>query len=120
MQDRGGTTPLHSACAAGSVDIVRFLIVDHHCDPTTLHGDTLLNWACSAESIYTLSGFSLTITVIQYVVATWATLHCMHLTCASGKVDFVKFFVEECHCDPRVRNMFGETPLYTWLVREGV
>ena len=61
----------------------------------------------------------MTITVIQYVVATWATLHCMHLTCASGKVDFVKFFVEECHCDPRVRNMFGETPLYTWLVREG-
>lgn len=36
----------------------------------------------------------------------------MYLTCASGKVDFVKFFVEECHCDPRVRNMFGETPLH--------
>ena len=52
VQDRGGTTPLHCACAAGSVDIVRFLIVDHHCDPTTLHGDTLLNWACSAESIH--------------------------------------------------------------------
>ena len=52
------TTPLHCACKEGSIDIVKFLIVDHHCNPACrglcrveLHCTVLVrvgNWTLSS------------------------------------------------------------------------
>ena len=36
----------------------------------------------------------------------------MHCACESGKLDIVKFLVEECHCDPRVKDKCDNTPLH--------
>ena len=55
------------------------------------------------DEVQTLSGFSfLTIIVIQHVVDGFIKKKTLlHWACESGKLDLVKFLVEECNCDLR-------------------
>ena len=53
LVDRNGNTPLHFACCKeGSIDIVRFLVVEHHCD-LICHGRdrTPLSIACESGKL---------------------------------------------------------------------
>ena len=53
VKDRDDNTPLHCACKGGSIDIVRFLIIDHHCDPACRGqwGRTPLHCACGGGKL---------------------------------------------------------------------
>ena len=97
--------------------MVRFLIVDHHCDPkvrSNCYG-TPLDWACSGESI----------DIVKFLINHNCNPEChgrdgvtpLHLACYSGRADFVKFFVEKCHCNPRVQDRYGDTPLHLACMR---
>ena len=53
LRNRWSNTPLHYACQGkGNVDIVRFLVVDQHCDPAcSLAGVTPLHYACNSGKL---------------------------------------------------------------------
>ena len=115
-------TPLHCACNwRGNIDIVKFLVVEQHCDPACCAGEegvTPLHCACMSGKL----------DIVRFLIV---EQHCdpacrgrwgstpLHFACDSGKLDIVKFLVEECHCDPTVENHHGNTPLHLCCLGNG-
>ena len=105
--------PLHQACKSGSVDTVRHLVIDKHCNINLkgLCGYTPLHWACNKG---------------QYEVVQFLTSHneCnieaendfhdkpLHVACKFGSVDIVRHLVIDKHCDINVKGQNGYTPLH--------
>ena len=106
---------LHYACRNGWYDVSRQLVEKYHCDVHLKNrwSYTPLHYVCQGNG---------TVDIVRFLVV---EQHCdpacrgyfrrtpLHYACKSGKLDMVKFLVEECRCDLRVRtNFYGETPLH--------
>ena len=95
------------------IDIVRFLIVDHHCDPACCGrwGRTPLHYACKSGKL----------DIVKFLVE---ECHCnpkvkdgdgdtpLHCACKGGSIDIVKFLIVDYHCDPACHNWLHRTPLH--------
>ena len=62
----------------GKLDIVKFLVMECHCDPGLLNhdGDTSLHYACLGNGNMVIVGFSLNGIVIQQLVQAGVELCC--------------------------------------------
>ena len=106
-----GRTALHYACLSGKLDVVKFLVEDCHCDSRIQNsvGNTPLHFACRRRG---------SIDIVRFLIADhqcdprcrgWKGKTPLHCACESGKLDIVKFLVEECHSNPFKRK---DSPLY--------
>ena len=109
-----GNTPLHYACEGGSIDIVRFLINDCHCDPAYhghWYGRTPLDYACDSGKV----------DIVKFLVEEchcdprsqyWDGNTLLHHVCGGGIIDIARFLIVDHHCDPTYHGQWDRTPLH--------
>ena len=90
------------------MDIVRFLVIDHHCDPACC-GQTPLYYVCKSGDL----------DFVKHLVDKChyePNMHDkdgntpLHCACERGHTDIIRFLIVDCHCDPACLGG-GETPL---------
>ena len=118
-----GITPLHYACGSGKLDIVKFLVEECHCDPRVQDkcsgtGITPLHLACQENGSVGIVRYLITDQSCNPACVTWLGVTPLHYACSSGKLDIVKFLVEECHCDLSEHDVQG-TPLHSACLENG-
>ena len=123
-----GDTPLHIACLRNSIEIVKYLTEECHCDPQiqNCQGVLPLHIACSSGSleIVKLVSHCNTNTTITST-CTWISGHIedptvhvvegdtpLHIACRYKEDVIVKYLIKECHCDPQIKNCKGALPLH--------
>ena len=117
---RKGRTPLYYACGSGKLDIVKFLVDECHCTPRVQSGTgiTPLHLACCENGTVDMVRYLITDQSCNPACVTWLGVTPLHYACSSGKLDIVKFLVEECHCDFSEHDIQG-TPLHSACVENG-
>ena len=123
-----GDTPLHIACLRNSIEIVKYLTEECHCDPQiqNCQGVLPLHFACSngsLEIVKLVSHCNANTTITS--TCTWIlrnvkepTVHVvegdtpLHIACRYKEDVIVKYLIEECHCDPQIQNCQGVLPLH--------
>ena len=103
-----GNSLLHYACLYDNTEIVQ-LLVDLGCDQTVVNQDGEL-------AIHIASRISLDITRLL-TKCDINTLNSdgetpLHIACKSGKVDIIKYLVEDAKCDVNIPNAEGDHPLH--------
>ena len=127
-KDQVGHIPLHYAASNGHLEVVKYFIVELHCDPMDKneYNDTPLHFA----------GY---LNIAQYLIR---EEHCnpscenyvgntpLHNACRYGHLNIAQYLIREEHCNPSCENNNGWTPLHyacvdghlniaQYLVREG-
>ena len=111
-QDEDSITPLHLASQSGTLETVRFLTDEKHCDPL-----------CRNKSGTSLHSAALggRLDVLKFFIS---EKHCdpmyrnksgntpLHWAALGGRLDVLKFLISEKHCDPMCKGQFGRTPLH--------
>ena len=123
-----GDTPLHIACLRNSIEIVKYLTEECHCDPQiqNCQGVLPLHIACSngpLEMVKLVSHCNANTRITS--TCTWIlrdmkepTVHVvegdtpLHIACRYKEDVIVKYLIEECHCDPQIKNSKGALALH--------
>ena len=111
-----GRTPLHYACYSGKLDVVKFLVEECRCDPGVQNdrGNTPLHFACKKRGSIDIVRFLIVEHHCDPACRGWNGRTPLHCACGSGKLDIVKFLVEDCNCNIFQRkDCYGNSPLYT-------
>ena len=113
-KDEKGYIPLHYAASNGHLEVVKYLIVELHCDPMDKNqydGTTPLHYACRYDYL----------NIAQYLIR---EEHCnpsceneygetpLHYACRYGHLNISQYLIREEHCNPSCENEYGETPLH--------
>ena len=113
-KDEEGHIPLHYAARNGHLEVVKYFIVELHCDPmdkNNSYGWTPLHIACANGHL----------NIAQYLIR---EDHCnpssekkygetpLHLACRYGHLNIAQYLIREEHCNPPCEDKFGETPLH--------
>ena len=112
-KSNNGSTPLHSACYNGHLDVIRYLVTECKCDPMckSNNGSTPLHSAC----------YNGHLDVIRYLVT---ECKCdpmcksnngstpLHSACYNGHLDVIRYLITECKCNPMCKRNDGVTPLH--------
>ena len=113
-RDKNVDTPLHEACRGGYVDIVRYLVSERGCRTACqnkyMFGDTPLLEACRDGRLAVVE-----ILLTAQDCSTACNEHSrilLHYSCHHGWLDVTRRLVEQCHCDPESRDMYGDTLLH--------
>ena len=106
-----GNTPLHIACLAGDLNVVRTItsFANCHCNIQNKHGNTALSLACQSN-----------LDLVKFLIE---TKHCkvqiqnkdgdspLHHACRHGKLSVVKYLVNSQLLPENCENNTGNTPL---------
>ena len=116
-----GDTPLHIACINKADVIVKYLIEERYCDPEVKNckGALALHTACAVGSLRIVKLVS-NCNVNTGLSSEWdfnLRTHCkgdtpLHIACLRNAEEIVKYLIEECHCDPQIKNRKGVLPLH--------
>ena len=113
-KDKKGHIPLHYAALNGHLEVVKYFIVELHCDPmdkNNSYGRTPLHFACYHGNL----------NIAQYLIR---EEHCnpscennggytpLHYACRDGYLNIAQYLIREEHCNPSCENNNGDTPLY--------
>ena len=119
-----GDTPLHIACLRNSIEIVKYLTEECHCDPQiqNCQGVLPLHIACSSGSLEmvklvshcnTNTRITSTCTLISRSIMKEVEGDTpLHIACRYKEDVIVKYLIEECHCDPQIKNSKGALALH--------
>lgn len=116
-----GMTALHSAAQCNKLDVVKYLIGECHMDPSALdkHNRSPLTYACEngdLKMVVYLNESNLEYMRTEDVYYGAAARqrknvnYPLSVACNRGHLPVVKYFVEECGCDPS-RAESGKSPL---------
>ena len=138
VTDKDGKTVLH--CAVGNIDTVKYLITECNCDPvvTDKDGKTVLHYAVEQKHLNvaeylvltgkcdpilaaneygnTVLSFAIdneTFDIVKYLIChpmapEWHIPH----QAVKQNIDYVKYLITECNCDPMVTDKDGKTVLH--------
>ena len=112
-KDEKGHIPLHYAARNGHLEVVKYFIVELHCDPMDKNciGRTPLHYACYHGNL----------NIAQYLII---EEHCnpscenndgytpLHYACRHGHLNIAQYLIREEHCNPSCENNDGYTPLH--------
>ena len=112
-KDKNGCIPLHYAASNGHLEVVKYLIVELHCDPMDKNesGNTPLHYACSHGHLI----------IAQYLIREG---HCnpscgnnngwtpLNYACHYGYLNIAQYLIGEEHCNPSCEGNVGWTPLH--------
>ena len=114
-KDEWGHIPLHYAAINGHLEVVKYFIVELHCDPMdnkNRYGYTPLHYACRHGHL----------NIAQYLIR---EEHCnpscenkygttpLHYACDKGHLNIAQYLIREEHCNPSCEDTdFGNTPLH--------
>ena len=113
-KDEKGHIPLHYAASNGHLEVVKYFIVELHCDPMdnkNEFGRTPLHYACRHGHL----------NIAQYLIR---EEHCnpscenkngytpLHYACNNGHLNIAQYLIREEHCNPSCEDNDGETPLH--------
>ena len=118
-KDEHGHIPLHYAASNGHVEVVKYFIVELHCDPMdkNQYGETPLHFACTNGQL----------NIAQYLIR---EEHCnpscesnggytpLHDACRHGHLNIAQYLIREEHCNPSCEDNDGMTPLH-WACGNG-
>ena len=111
-----GRTPLHRASEGGHLDIVKYLVDMHHCDPTCPDeddGQTPLHRAAANGHLEVVRFF--TVNQLQSYNSSprsKSNLAPVRIAVHNSHLDIVKFFIENTTCDSNIKDQIGRTPLH--------
>ena len=93
-----GNTPLHFACQAGSLDIVKYLVEKFICEPSMIKRDHhhLLpaDYACK-HSLEMVTLVSPSCSILLKVIAYYDTVTTLDIVCSFGTLDVVQYFINQ-------------------------
>ena len=120
-KDEMGHIPLHYAASNGHLEVVKYFIVELHCDPSDNKnqyggelndaGWTPLHYACRYGYL----------NIAQYLIR---EEHCnpscenkygyapLHYACIDGHLNIAQYLIREGHCNPSCEDNDGDTPLH--------
>ena len=103
--NKAGDTPLSLACANGHLDIIKYFVNEHHCDPRSEHFIWHIN-CC----------------ITQYTCTYTDTVNKagdtpLSLACTNGYLDTVKYLVNEHHCNPRSEHCIYGTSIACCIIQ---
>ena len=113
-KDKKGHSPLHYAASNGHLEVVKYFIVELHCDPMDKNqydGWTPLHYACRYSYIK----------IAQYLIR---EEHCnpscenklgetpLYIACRYGRLNMAQYLIREEHCNPSCEDNDGYTPLH--------
>ena len=108
IRNYDGNTPLHIACKYGRVEFVRYLTEQYMCDPTVQSStkELPLHYACqhSLEIVELVSD-------CDPESSTSSGVTPLHIACLHGKLDIVRYLIENKRCSPDVETSDGLTLL---------
>ena len=101
-------TPLHFACSEGHTDVVQYLINEWQCDPIKkdFYGSSPFKLALEGDHMHTVT------LIISSMYRGIQQNEILHLACARGDLEIVKFLIETQHFSPQSKNCEGLTPLH--------
>ena len=117
-RDSDGNTPLHLACRANKMEIVRFLALERHCSQEIQNkaGQLPLHIACrqqSLELVKLVSNCDVNVLTNDGDTPT-------HIACRHYRIDAVAYLTQERHCDLNIPNTDGELPLHIACEKESL
>ena len=117
--NKRGKTILH--CAVEHIKVVRYLIIECNCDPMTVinnDGDTVLHYAAK-EGLLDLLKSIINHHNCNLMATNMRGKTILH--CAVKYIDFVRYLIIECNCDPMtvINNYYGDTVLH-YAAKEGL
>jgi len=115
--DSHGNTPLHLGSRANQIEIVRFLVLEKHCNQGIKNdaGELPLHIACSQQSLELVKWVS---NCDVNVPTKNQGDTPIHIACRYCEIDVVAFLTQETQCDPNIPNTNGELPLHIACGRE--
>ena len=115
-------TPLIIAAECGNLSVVKYLIEEQRIDPSADRdedGYLAIHRACLESKLNIVKYLLLTMEEVCFMESsnifrefTRDATALIHIAALSGNIDTVKYFVEECKCDPNLLNAAGQTALY--------
>jgi len=122
--DRDGETCLHLACGSGNFEAVKYLLEDKHCDINVTD-----NRGWSPAYMAALAGH---FDVLKYLIENQEANRffkiegetgavdprstigrgLVHAACSFGHLNVVQYLVDDCGCDPSLKDINGVTSLY--------
>ena len=127
MKHVPGDTPLHIACLRNSIEIVKYLTEECHCDPQVQNcqGVLPLHIACSngplemvklVSHCNTNTRITSTCTLMRDRNEPKVTVvkgdTPLHIACRYEADVIVRYLIEECDCDPQIKNSEGVLALH--------
>ena len=106
-RNKDGYTPLHYACSNGQLDTAQYLIKEANCDPS-----------CDAWTPLHIARIDDQLDIAQYFDRKEPSLEKMFgntplsNACRHGKINIVKYLIEEEHCNPLSKDAVGYTAIH--------
>lgn len=111
-RDNLGLTPLHHAAAGGSLEVIKYLITEQHCDPKSVGENkwTLLHYASKGGHVNTAQ-YLIELGCDPMIPCHHGSLP-LHVACIHGHLAITKYFVTELKCNSEIRGQCGYTSLH--------
>ena len=108
-----GSPCLHIAVLHKHIDVVKYLISEHGCDPMCKdnNGWTCLHYAGECGSLDIMK-YLITECKCDPMAADNDGSTCLHIATGNKHIDVVKYLIRECGCDPTCKNDNGWTCLH--------
>ena len=108
-----GRTALHHASEGGHLDVVKYLVDTHHCDPLCPDRDnfTSLHLAAANGRLEVVSYFVITQDCNLLIKDKYNDTP-LHVASSNGHLEVVKFFIEDMKCNPICKCQYERTPLH--------
>ena len=105
-------TVLHYAAKKGLLDLLKFMINHHHCNPmaTSKWGKTILH--CAVEHIEVVKYLIIECNFDPMTVINNDEDSVLHYAAKKGLLDLLKFMINHHHCNPMATNKWGKTILH--------
>jgi len=107
------TTPLYHAASNGHLDIVKFLTLEKHCNPTsrTSSGTTLIHRAAQYGHLEILKFFITDLKCSPTIPGQYGHTP-LHYATDTGRLHIMKYLIHEQGCDPSCLDGRKQTPLH--------
>ena len=111
-QNMYGQTPLMIACIHGHLELAKYFIETHHCDPLAVDNYKNTSLHHSALSSLDLVKYLIEELNLDPNIKGYANNEPLHMASKNGKLDVAEYLVLKHKCDPSVKANFSVCPIH--------